>query len=395
MSGALEGIRVIDLSTLVQGPQTAAMLYGLGAEVIKVELPEIGDVGRHVKPIPGRHSAAFVACNRGKRSITVDLRTPAGKTLLEQLVATADVLVSNFKPGTLDEWGLGWDHLQTVNPRLVWAAGSYLGPHGADAPREGADMVGQASGGIISTTGEDGGPMTPVGALVADHCGAQNMTTGILAALFARERTGRGQRIDVSLLGGQIWLQASEYTQYFLTGEPVGRSNGGHPLVDALYGIYTTADGYVAIAGCPEHLWPGMCRAVERPDLIDHPRFGRYFVTAEIKAELRATFDAIFATRPTAYWCERLAAEHQRFAPVRTHVEVAADPQATANDYIVAVEHPEWGPMQAIGSPITMTDTPTRWGVEVPELGQHTEEILLELGYDWDRIGELRDEGAI
>lgn len=396
MAGALDGVRVIDLSTLVQGPQAAAMLHDLGADVIKVELPGVGDVARHVAPLAAfGNSAAFVACNRGKRSITLDLRTPRGKEVLEKLVAGADVLLSNFKPGTLDEWGLGHTHLSTINPRLIWAAASYLGPVGPDAVREGADMAGQASGGVISTTGDNGGPMTPVGTLVADHCGAQNLTTAILAALYARDRTGVGQRVDVSLLGGQVWLQAMEYTHYLMTGELSGRSNGGHPLVNALYGIYTTADGYVAVAGCPDHLWPGMCRATERLDLLDHPRFGKYFVTPEIKAELRETFDAIFSRRTTAEWCERLAAEGQRFAPVRTHADVAADPQTWANDYLVEVDHPTWGPMKMVGSPITMSGTPTRWGVEAPELGQHTEEILLELGYDWDQIGDLRDAGAL
>jgi crotonobetainyl-CoA:carnitine CoA-transferase CaiB-like acyl-CoA transferase len=395
MAGALDGVRIIDVSTLVQGPQAGAMLHDLGADVIKVELPGIGDVARHVSPLPDHHSGIFVAFNRGKRSITVDLRTPSGKQILERMIQDADVLLSNFMPGTLDEWGLGYEHLATVNPRLIWAAASYLGPHGPDARREGADMVGQAAGGLISTTGDDGGPMTPVGAIIADHCGAQNLTTGILAALYARERTGQGQRVDVSLLGGQIWAQAGEYTHYLLTGQMAGRSNGGHPLVNALYGIFPTADGYLAIAGCPEHLWPGMLRAVDRPDLADNPRFGTYFTTPEIRAELRQTFDAIFATRTTAEWCERLGAEHQRFAAVRNHAQVADDPQAAANHYIVTVDHPSWGPTRAIGSPITMTGTPTRWGVEAPELGQHTEEILLEHGYSWHDIARLNDEGAI
>lgn len=395
MAGALEGIRVVDLSTLVQGPQAGAMLHDLGAEVIKVELPEIGDVARHVSPLPGRHSAVFVAFNRGKRSMTLDLRTAAGKAVLERLVVDADVLLSNFKPGTLEAWGLGYEELAAINPRLIWAAASYLGPKGPDAAREGADMVGQAAGGIISTTGDDGGPMTPIGSIIADHCGAQNLVTGVLAALYARERTGEGQRVDVSLLGGQVWAQGGEYTHYLLTGKVAGRANGGHPLVNALYGIYTTADGYVAIAGCPEHLWPGMCRAVERPDLLEHPRFGTYFTTPEIKAELRATFDAIFSTRTTAEWCERLAAEGQRFAPVRDHAAVVADPQTAANDYIVDVEHPSWGPMKVLGCPVAMSRTPTRWGVEAPELGQHTEEVLLEVGYTWDDIDKLREDGAL
>ncbi|MFV0260534.1 MAG: CaiB/BaiF CoA transferase family protein [Acidimicrobiales bacterium] len=396
MPGALDGITVLDLSTLVQGPQAAAMLHDMGAAVIKVELPGIGDVGRHVSPVPesGR-SGVFVACNRGKRSITVDLHTDGGQAILRRLAARADVLISNFAPGTLDRWELGYTDLAEVNPRLIWAAGSYLGSDGPESGREGADMAGQAYGGLISTTGTDGGPMTPVGVLVADHCGAQNLTTGILGALYARERTGRGQRVDVSLLGGQVWLQASELTHLLLTGDQAGRSNGGHPLVHALYGIFPTEDGYLAIAGCPEHLWPGMLRAVERPDLADHPRFGRSLVTSEVRDELCEVFAGIFAGRTTAAWCERLAAEHQRFAPVRSHTEVVGDAQAVANGYLADVDHPEWGPQRIIGNPIRMSHTPTVPGVVAPELGQHTEEILLEAGYDWDDISRFRDAGAI
>ncbi|MEZ5235565.1 MAG: CaiB/BaiF CoA transferase family protein [Acidimicrobiia bacterium] len=395
MAGALEGIVVLDLSTLVQGPQSAAMLHDLGAEVIKVELPQIGDMGRHVDVLPDYgFSSPYIACNRGKRSVTLDLRTPGGKRAFLQLVDRADVVLSNFAPGTLDAWGLGYEDLAAHNPRIIWAAGSYLGPQGADATREGADMVGQAMGGIISTTGDDGGPMTPIATLVADHCGAQNLSIGILAALFARNQTGRGQKVEVSLLGGQIWLQAMEYTHLFMTGEVAGRSNGGHPLVNALYGIFPTADGYLAIAGCPEHLWPGMCAAIDRPDWLQHPRFGQYFVTAEIKAEMREEFSAIFRTRTTAEWCERLAANGQRFAPVRSHDEVAADPQAYVNGYLAEVDHPDWGRIKVVGNPIAMSDTPSRYGIEVPHLGQHTEEVLLEAGFTWDDIEALRADGA-
>jgi crotonobetainyl-CoA:carnitine CoA-transferase CaiB-like acyl-CoA transferase len=395
MAGALDGIRVLDLSTLVQGPQAAAMLHDLGADVIKIELPDVGDVGRHVDVLDGLgHSSVFIACNRGKRSVTLDLRRGGGKRAFEKLVETADVVLSNFAPGTLDGWGLGYEDLSRINPRLIWAAGSYLGPHGPESHREGADMAGQAIGGLIATTGREGGPMTPVGALIADHCGAQNLVTAILAALFARTHTGRGQRVDVSLLGGQIWAQATEYTHVLLTGEPTGRSNGGHPLIHALYGIYPTADGYVAIAGCPPHLWPAMVKALDKPEWIDHPRFATLFVTPEVEVEMREAFSTVFRTRTTAEWTERLTDAGQRFAPVRTHAEVGEDPQPYANGYLAEVDHPQWGRVRVVGNPITMTGTPTRVGVEVAELGQHTEEVLLEAGFAWSDIDALRAEGA-
>lgn len=396
MAGALEGVKVLDLSTLVQGPQAAAMLHDLGAEVIKVELPEIGDVGRHVDILEshGNFSSVFIACNRGKRSVALDLRTEGGRIAFLKLVENSDVVLSNFKPGTLEEWGLGYEELAEVNPQLIWAAGSYLGPLGDDRDREGADMAGQASGGIISTSGYDDGQNCPVGTLIADHCGSQNLTAGILAALYARQNTGRGQRVDVSLLGGQIWLQAVEYTHTALTGRDVARSNGGHPLVDALYGIFATSDGYIAIAGCPDHLWPKMIECVERPELADNPRFGTYFTTPAIKAELREVFEPIFAERTTAEWSERLEQHEQRFAPVRNHADVLADPQAYANDYLVKVDHPEWGEVTMVGSPITMSDTPTRFGTDVQELGQETEIVLVEAGFDWDDLDDLRAKGA-
>ncbi|MBM44855.1 MAG: hypothetical protein CL458_01230 [Acidimicrobiaceae bacterium] len=395
MSGALDGIRVLDLSTLVQGPQAAAMLHDLGAEVIKIELPDVGDMGRHVGVIEDLGTSVFwEACNRGKRSVTLDLRTEAGHEAFLKLVEISDVVLSNFQPGTLDGWNLGYDDLAAVNPRIIWAAGSFLGPSGPDALREGADIVGEAAGGVIAGIGNDDEPATTVASLLADHCGSQNLQTGVLAALFARERTGRGQRIDVSLLGGQIWMQAPEYTHYFLTGELAGRSNGGHPLVHALYGVFPTSDGALAMAGCPEHLWEGMCRAIEKPEWSDHPTYNQYFVTKEIAREMRQDFIEIFSQRPTAEWVERLSAEEQRFSPVRSHDEVAADPQSFANGYIVEVDHPQFGKVNMVGCPIQMSDTPTRFGVEAQQLGQDTEMVLVEAGYEWDELESLRERGA-
>jgi crotonobetainyl-CoA:carnitine CoA-transferase CaiB-like acyl-CoA transferase len=230
--GALDGLEVIEAGLLVQGPQAAATLRDWGADVVKVELPGFGDQSRWLPISAGDHrSAYFTACNRGKRSVTVDMRTPSGREVMLRLAEGADVLITNFKPGTMESWGLGYEQFAERNPRLVFAAGSTFGSRGPGAGREGADLSAQAAGGLIAGTGVEGGEPSPVAATIADHIAALNLVGGILAALHARERTGRGQRVDTSLLGGQIWAQASEYTGYLLSGRPHGRANRGNPLV--------------------------------------------------------------------------------------------------------------------------------------------------------------------
>src|SRR3954453_16170793 len=210
--GALDGLKVVEAGLLVQGPQAAATLGEWGADVIKVELPGRGDQSRWLPVQPGDpRSAYFIGCNRGKRSMTLDLRMPDGRDVFLRLAEWADVVITNFAPGPMDAWGLGYADVAARNPRLVYAAGSTFGTLGSDAAREGADLSGQAAGGLISTTGRDGQEMTPVGATIADHTSAQNLVGGIVAALYAREKTGRGQSVTTSLVGGQIWAQASEY----------------------------------------------------------------------------------------------------------------------------------------------------------------------------------------
>ena len=229
MPGALDGVRVIDAGLLVQGPQAGQTLNDLGADVIKVELPEMGDQGRWI-PISADDVRApyHHGVNRGKRSVTLDLRQPDGVEAFMRLVETADVVISNFKAGTLDEWGIGYEAASARNPRIIYGMGTTFGPDGPAATREGADIAGQAAGGLISTTGTDESGPTPVGATIADHIGCQNLTIGVLAALAARERTGRGQRVDVSLLGSQIYAQCAEYTAFFMTGVQRKPSNMAH-----------------------------------------------------------------------------------------------------------------------------------------------------------------------
>ena len=388
--GALDGVRVIDAGVLVQAPQAAALLQQFGADVIKVEFPGFGDHSRWLPVRIGDTRSAFYAGNnRGKRSITVNLNAPEGREVFLRLVERADVLLTNFSPGRLEAWDLGPDVLSARNPRLIHGAGSAYGALGPDAHLAGADLGGQARGGLISATGVDGGDPTPIGAVIADHISSQHLAAGVLAALVARERTGQGQRVEVSLLGGQVWAQATEITAFLMTGEERGRPNFSHPLVAGIYGILPTSDGWVAVIGVTPPYKQVFFEAAGRPDLMG--RFGGMApLTEDDKLAVFAELGTAFRQRTTAEWCTVLEALDIRCAPVQGYAQLAADPQVWANDYLVATDD---GP--AIGVPVRFSTTPAAAGGPAPELGQHTEEVLLEHGYTWEDITSLRDAGAI
>tara|TARA_Y100000746_G_scaffold225736_1_gene229861 strand:+ start:2021 stop:3208 length:1188 start_codon:yes stop_codon:yes gene_type:complete len=393
--GALSGYRVLDLSILVQGPQAAAMLHDLGAEVTKIELPEVGDLGRWLTvAIDDDRSPYVEANNRGKRSVTLDLRTAGGKRALMRLVEAVDILIHNFVPGTVEEWGIDYDALKKINPSLIYAAGSTFGPEGPNSQREGADMVGQAEGGIVSVTGHDDGHPTIVGAVIGDHFGAQNLITGILAALVHRERTGVGQRVDVSLVGSAIFAQSSEMTYTMLSGKSPGRPNNNHPILRGLVHRCPTSDGYIYLLGIPEHLWNDFALCLDREDLVDDPRFATLVPALEDVETLRAIIDDVFPSRTTEEWEQRLRSAGQRYGRVKTYEEVVSDDTNLANGYIVQVEHPSYGSISVVGNPVRMSETPTRVGVVAPELGEHTEEVLLEAGFSWEEIDQMRTDGA-
>jgi crotonobetainyl-CoA:carnitine CoA-transferase CaiB-like acyl-CoA transferase len=395
--GALDGIKVLEAGLLVQGPQAAALLGQLGADVVKVELPGFGDMARWLPADPPNEfrSPFFVACNRGKRSLALDLRQPAGRETFLQLVEAADVVITNFKPGTMESWGLGYAELSERNPAIVFATGSAFGPVGPDAAREGTDLSAQAAGGLISATGRDGSEPTPVAVTIADHIASQNLVAGVLAALLARGRTGRGQQVDVSLLGGQIWAQASEYTYHLLTGKLPGRPNRGHPLIAGVYGIFPTSDGWMAIPGVVGEERNRFFHTIGAPQLLDDPRFASPLLAMDDKLALFEEVGKIFSTRTTAEWCEVLRAAGHRFAPVRTYAQVVGDPQAWENGYLARATDASGTEVETVGSPIRLSATPTRVVPDVPELGQHTEEVLLEAGLSWDDIEALRTAGAI
>jgi crotonobetainyl-CoA:carnitine CoA-transferase CaiB-like acyl-CoA transferase len=387
--GALQGIKVIEAGLLVQGPQAAATLGQWGADVVKVELPGFGDQSRWlpVSPTDAR-SAYFIGCNRGKRSVTIDLRRPSGREVFLRLAETADVVITNFKPRTMESWGLGYDDLAARNPRLVYAAGSTFGPLGDDAAQEGADLSGQAAGGMISTIGVEGGDLSPIGATIADHIASQNLVAGILAALLARERSGRGQSVETSLIGGQVWAQASEYTAYLLTDTVPLRANRSHSLIPGLYGIFPTADGWIAVVGVVGRARAAFYQVLGQPDLAE--RFSQPFYFQDVKDELFPIVAAAMSTRPTAEWCRLLAEAGIRHAPVRDYAEVVADPGVWANGYIARVDGEP-----VVCAPVRFGSTPAEPAATLPELGQHTEEVLIEAGFSWDDISRLSEEGAI
>lgn len=391
--GALDGVKVVEAGLLVQGPQAAATLGGWGADVVKVELPGFGDQSRWLPVEPGDpRSAYFIGCNRGKRSVTLDLRHPVGREAFLRLVERSDVVISNFKPGTMEGWGLGYEQLSLRNPAVVVALGSTFGPEGPDATREGADLSGQAAGGLVSTTGTDGGEPTPVGATVADHIASQNLVAGILAALLARARTGRGQKVETSLLGGQIWAQASEYTAYLLTGRPPRRANHGNALIPGLYSLFPTADGWIAVVGVTGGARQVFFALAGRPELAE--RFAQPLYSESEKDEIYEELAPVFGTRTTAEWCSALAGAGIRHAPVRGYADVVADPGVWANGYLAEVDDPA-GRVRVVSPPVRFSATPGSPAASVPELGQHTEEVLVELGYGWEEIAEMSAAGAI
>jgi crotonobetainyl-CoA:carnitine CoA-transferase CaiB-like acyl-CoA transferase len=388
--GALDGVKVVEVGLLVQGPQATATMREWGAEVVKVELPFIGDQARWLPsgPLEPR-SGYFIGCNRGKQSVTVDLRTPDGREVFLRLCEWADVVVSNFAPGTMERWGLGHDDVAARNPRAIYAAASTFGTKGTDAAREGADLSAQAAGGLVSTTGTDGDDFAPVGITIADHIGSQNLLAGVLAALFARERTGRGQSVTTSLVGGQIWAQASEYTACLLRGRDGNRrSNRGHPLIPLIYGVFRTADGWIGIVGVAGPLRKTFFELIGRPDLED--AFPQPIYWDDAKAELFPQIDAALATGTTAEWCDRFAAAGIRHAPVRDHAAVIADGNAWANGWFASVDG-----VDVVAVPVGFSDTPGSPPSTAPELGEHTEAVLRALGYDDDALAALRTAGAI
>ena len=396
MSGALEHIRVLDMTIWQQGTSASVMLADLGADVIKIEEPTTGDPGRRLLLLPKVGlSSYFEALNRGKRSLALDLKHPKGRDVLLRLARDADVFLTNFRPGVAERLGIGYRELSEVNPRIIFARASGYGREGPDAQTGSFDILGQARSGLMAVTGDRDGPPTSVGAPIADQVGGMMAAFGILAALLHRERTGEGQEVDVSLLGSVMALQSFNITSHLFSGELPQRfpRAGRTPFWNVYKG---SDDKYFAIGMLLNRGWPDVCEIIGRPELEQDERFGSYRSrVGEHAPELIEILDGEFAKRPAAEWVALLSERGMFCAHVQDYAAIAKDPQVLANGYIVEVPRTDGDPVRMVATPVQFSKTPTAIRGLAPEHGQHTEEILLEAGYSWDEIEALRNDGAI
>ena len=388
---AFTGVRILDFTRHQQGPFATLLLADMGAEVLKVEPPG-GETGRANGLQPDGFSSYFEGHNRGKKSITLDLKIPEAREVVRRIVPTVDVVVDNFRPGVMEKLGLGYDDLCQLNPTIIMASGSAWGRKGPWASRGGYDHVAQALSGVMyeQGTGPGGEPHALIGGF-ADQIGAMLLAYGIASALFVRERDGIGQHIDVSLIGGMVAMQSKQIMEFLRTG----KQSGFQSRRAATYTNYECADRkHVAIAANSQEFWERMCAAIGAEHLAADERFAEPFGRARNKDALVEELAAIFKTRDRDEWLEPLERADVPHAPVLDYAGMAEHPQYWENGYLLDIETEHLGPMRVPGPPVQMSKTPPRVTGAGPILGQHTEEILLDVGYTWEEIDALKASGA-
>lgn len=386
----LSGYRVLELAHLIAGPLCGLYLADMGADVVKVEQPGEGDASRTTYvPSLGGETPVFVTFNRNKRSLALDLAKPEGRALFERLVAEADVIIEAYRGGVAERLGIDYDRLAALNPRLIYCSVSAFGPEGPWRAKPGLDMLVQAMGGLMSVTGEpDGGPVL-IGTPVVDTLGALMAGQGIVTALLHRERTGVGQRLDVSLLNGALLAQAARFSIYLATGEEPGRNGSAHPYLIP-FQAFETRDGWIYVAVWIDRLWNPFCEAIARPGLAGDPRFATRDDRLRHRAALVDILAPIFRDATVKEWMARLEAHDVLCAPVNRYADLPDDPQVRASGMIVEQEHPRAGRFRTLATPIRFSATPGTIRTPAPALGEHTEAVLGEAGLSAAEIARLR-----
>ena len=391
----LSGIKVLDLCRVVSGPFATMQLGDLGADIVKIEDPRHGDESRRYgPPFIGSESAYFLSVNRNKRSCTIDLKSEAGRDTVLALAEAADVVVENFRPGTLDKWGLGYDALKARNGRLIQCSISGFGRSGPDADRPGYDLILQGESGVMDITGDADGPPMKVGTSIADLTTGLYAAQAVLAALRLRDRTGEGTRVDVSMLDAMASLLTFNAGMYFATGESPRRRGNVHPTISP-YEPFPVADGWINVGVANDKFWALFCDALEQPDLKTDPRFDTAPKRAAGRADLVRILTPIFATRSRADWLARLNAVGIPCGAIKTVGEVCEAPQLVERGMVQSVEHPTAGPVRFVARAIRFDDMAPAPSTAPPTLGQHTHEVLADwLGWDADRIERSAAGGA-
>lgn len=374
---SLSHLRVLDLTTHLSGPWCAMILADHGADVVKVERPDGGDDMRATPPFVEGESAPFMLWNRNKRSVALNLKDADDLAELKRLVATADVLIENFKPGTAARLGVGYDAMSALNPRLIYCSISGFGQTGPYAPRGGFDLIACGMTGLMSINGPPDGPPYRIPVPVTDLCGGMNAAIGVLTALAARERTGRGQHVDTSLFESGIALGVYEAAGVFATGEVPERLGQGH-RGSAPYQLFPTADGHMTIGAASEGFWATTCKVLGCEELMDEPKFSTKADRVRHVRELEAALAPWFRKQTTAHWCARFEEAGVPAGPVMNHVEMLQDPQTAAREMVASVDHPKVGPMKTLGVPVKLSETPGAVRRPAPLLGEHNEEVLRE-----------------
>jgi CoA:oxalate CoA-transferase len=397
MAGPLEGIRVLDLTWVLAGPFASMILNDLGAEVIKVERPPQGDVARTTAPLIDGESAYFFSINRGKKSICLDLRSERGREIFLRLVDVADVVMENFTPGTMERLGLGYETLRQRNPRLVYAATSGFGQTGPDRLRPALDVVVQGMGGVMSITGEPGGPPVRPGLSLGDIAAGLYTAIGVLAALHERYTSSQGQMLDIAMLDCQIAILENAFVRYFATGELPQPLGTRHPVATP-FQAFPTADGWIvlAISWGVENQWELFCATIGRPELIDDPRFDLPHLRTQHHAELEPILIEALRQKTTAQWLAEFDAIGLPCGPLNNIAQAAAHPQVQARRMLVEVEHPRIGSLTVPDTPVKLSRTPGGVIGPPPALGQHTREVLSSLlGLSQVELDELAADGVI
>lgn len=391
----LEGLRVVDLSRLVAGPFCTTILGDLGADIIKVEgLPD-GDLSRESPPFDHGEGVYFLSINRNKRSVAIDLRAPGGLDVVRELTDHADVFIENFKPGTAEQMGLAYDVLAARNPRLIYASVSGFGQTGPYGPLPGVDQIAQGMSGLMSVTGQPQSGPTRVGVAIGDLTAAMWLAIGVQSALIQRTTTGKGQRIETSLLASLVGLMSVQAQRYLSLGD-VAEVAGNHHPTSSPYGMFHARDGAFNFSANTRAMWQRLCEHLGMTWMIDDPRFANSEARSTNRAELEAALDARFRTRDKAQWIEELRALGMPAGPVYNMAEMFDDPQVKAARMVETIEHPRIGPLRQLASPLGI-DAFKNGSVRFapPRLGEHTIEVLNDFGFSKERIADLLERKIV